>query len=100
VRIRLVSRIEPARALIAQYEESQEFYRRQIEGSRYELGRLDERLGVEAMIDDPHIQALRDALRAEHEGWIAEVQQWADEAASKGDTFRQRRHLDHVASPG
>jgi hypothetical protein len=49
------------------------------------------------MIDDPHIQALRDALRTEHEGWIAEVQQWADEAASKGDAVRQRRHLDHVA---
>ena len=44
-RIRLVARIERARALIAQYEESQEFYRRQIEDSRYELGRLDERLG-------------------------------------------------------
>jgi hypothetical protein len=49
------------------------------------------------MIDDPHIQALRDALRTEHEEWIAEVQQWADEAGAKGDTVRQRRHLDHVA---
>jgi hypothetical protein len=96
-RIRLVARIERARALIAQYEESQEFYRRQIEDSRYELGRLDKRLGGEAMIDDPHIQALRDALRTEHEEWIAEVQQWADEAAAKGDTVHQRRHLDHVA---
>jgi hypothetical protein len=44
-RIRLVARIERARALIAQYEDSQEFYRRQIEDSRYELGRPDERLG-------------------------------------------------------
>jgi hypothetical protein len=44
-RIRLVARIERARALITQYEESQEFFRRQIEDSRYELGRLDERLG-------------------------------------------------------
>lgn len=30
---------------IAQYEEHQEFYRRQVEDGRYELGRLDERLG-------------------------------------------------------
>jgi hypothetical protein len=35
------------------------------------------------MIGGPHIQALRDALRTEHEEWIAEVQQWADEAATK-----------------
>jgi hypothetical protein len=44
-RIRLVAQIERARALVAQYEEHQEFFRRQIEDSRYELGRLDERLG-------------------------------------------------------
>lgn len=44
-RMRLVARIERARALVAQYEEHQEFYRRQIEDSRYELGKLDERLG-------------------------------------------------------
>ena len=44
-RMRLIARIERARRLIAQYEEHQEFYRQEIEDSRYELGRLDERLG-------------------------------------------------------
>jgi hypothetical protein len=44
-RIRLVAQIERARMLVTRYEEHQEFYRRQIEDSRYELGRLDERLG-------------------------------------------------------
>ena len=44
-RIRLVARVERARMFIAQYEEHQEFYRRQVEDGRYELGRLDERLG-------------------------------------------------------
>jgi hypothetical protein len=44
-RMRLVALIERARELVAQYEEHQEFFRRQIEDSRYELGRLDERLG-------------------------------------------------------
>jgi hypothetical protein len=44
-RMRLVARIERARSLVAQYEEHQEFYRREIEESRYEIGRLDERLG-------------------------------------------------------
>ncbi len=42
--IRLVAQIERARVLVAQYEEHQ-VYRRQIEDSRYELGRLDERPG-------------------------------------------------------
>jgi hypothetical protein len=49
------------------------------------------------MNEDPHIQLLRDALRAEHEAWIAEVQQWADNAEAAGDTERMRRHLAHVA---
>jgi hypothetical protein len=43
-----------------------------------------------------HIQALRDALVAEHEERIAEVQGWADEAAARGDLENQRWHLDHV----
>jgi hypothetical protein len=47
-RIRLVEQIDRARRLIAQYDEHQEFYRRQIEDSRYELGRLDERQGDES----------------------------------------------------
>jgi hypothetical protein len=44
-RMRLAARLERIRGLVAQYEEHQGFYRRQIEDSRYELGRLDERLG-------------------------------------------------------
>ncbi|UWZ40160.1 hypothetical protein Drose_02420 [Dactylosporangium roseum] len=49
------------------------------------------------MSNDPHIRALREALVAEHESTIAEVQGWADEAGAAGDTDRQRRHLAHVA---
>jgi hypothetical protein len=45
---------------------------------------------------DSHIQALRDALVAEHEQRIAEIVGWADEAAARGDTDNQRRHLAHV----
>lgn len=45
---------------------------------------------------DPHIQALRSALVAEHEERIAEVQGWADEAAAHGDSEGQHRHLAHV----
>jgi len=44
-RMRLVAQLERDRLLIAQYEEHQTFYRSRIEDSRYELGRLDERLG-------------------------------------------------------
>ena len=44
-RIRLVAQIERARMFVAQYDEHQGFYRRQIEDDRYALGRLDERLG-------------------------------------------------------
>jgi len=44
-RMRLVAQIERDRLLIAQYEEHQAFYRGRVEDSRYELGRLDERLG-------------------------------------------------------
>lgn len=46
---------------------------------------------------DPHVQALRDLLVAEHEERIAEVQRWADEAGACGDVERQRWHLTHVA---
>jgi hypothetical protein len=45
---------------------------------------------------DPHIQALRDLLVAEHEAWIAEVKGWADRAVARGDVERQRRHLADV----
>jgi hypothetical protein len=42
--MRLVAQIERDRALIVQYEENQAFYRARVEDSRYQLGRLDERL--------------------------------------------------------
>ncbi len=45
---------------------------------------------------DPQVEAMQDLLRADHEAWIAEVQQWADDAGAAGDVQRQRRHLDHV----
>ncbi len=31
-------------------------------------------------MNDPHVRALRDALRADHKAWIAEVQRRADDA--------------------
>jgi hypothetical protein len=37
------------------------------------------------MTVDPHIQALREVLVADHEAHIAEVQRRADEAAARGD---------------
>jgi len=36
--------IEKSRALVAQYEEGQAFFRNSIEDHHYEIGRLDERL--------------------------------------------------------
>jgi hypothetical protein len=44
-RIRLAAQIERDRAMIAQYDEHQAFFRARVEDSRYKLGRLDERLG-------------------------------------------------------
>jgi hypothetical protein len=46
---------------------------------------------------DPHIEALRNALVAEHEERIAEVQAWADEAAAQGDEDSARRYRARVA---
>ncbi len=43
-RIRLTDQIERDRAMVAQYEEHQAFFRKRIEDNRYDLGRLDERL--------------------------------------------------------
>lgn len=45
VPVRERARLQRARDFIAQHEESLAFYRRQVEDTRYELGRLDERLG-------------------------------------------------------
>jgi hypothetical protein len=44
-RIKRVERIQRAREILAQYEDGMAFYRRQIEDDRYQIGRLDERLG-------------------------------------------------------
>ena len=49
------------------------------------------------MSEDPQVRALQEALRTEHEEWIAEIQRWADRAAAAGDTARERRHREHVA---
>lgn len=49
------------------------------------------------MSEDAHVRALQEALQADHEAWIAEVQGWADKAAASGDAARERRHLDHIA---
>jgi hypothetical protein len=48
------------------------------------------------MTVDPHVQALRDLLLADHEAWIAEVQEWADDAGASGDVVRERRQRAHV----
>lgn len=44
-RIELVSLLERERGLVTQYEQHLAFYRARIEERRYELGKLDERLG-------------------------------------------------------
>jgi hypothetical protein len=44
-RIQLATELDRARKLVAQYDEHQSYYRAVIEDHRYELGRLDERLG-------------------------------------------------------
>lgn len=46
---------------------------------------------------DAHIRVLQEALRSDHEAWIAEIQHWADEAAARGDSEAERRHLAHIA---
>jgi hypothetical protein len=43
---------------------------------------------------DRHIQALRDALVAEHEDTVARVQARADEAAARGDEWFRRWHQE------
>jgi hypothetical protein len=44
-RMRLTDEIERARYLVGQYDEHQQFWRREIETKLYKLGQLDERLG-------------------------------------------------------
>jgi hypothetical protein len=44
-RIELMSLLERERTIVVQYEQHLAFYRARIEERRYELGKLDERLG-------------------------------------------------------
>lgn len=44
-RIQLTVRLESDRELVTQYEEGLAFHRGRIDDTRYELGKLDERLG-------------------------------------------------------
>jgi ribosomal protein L15E len=44
-RIQLTARLEKDRNLVGQYDDGLVFVRTRIEDTRYELGRLDERLG-------------------------------------------------------
>jgi len=44
-RIRRIAQIEKDRNFLEQYDEGMAFYRSRIEDNRYELGRIDERLG-------------------------------------------------------
>jgi hypothetical protein len=44
-RIRIMSDMEKVRGIVARYDEHRAIYRAKIEDYRYQLGRLDERLG-------------------------------------------------------
>ncbi len=44
-RMRLTAQLARSREIIGGYEEGLAFYRQRVEDTRYELGRLDERLG-------------------------------------------------------
>lgn len=44
-RIQLIERVARSREIIAQYEVGLAFHRQRVEDDRYEIGRLDERLG-------------------------------------------------------
>jgi hypothetical protein len=45
---------------------------------------------------DPHVQALRDLLVADHQATIADIQRRADEAAARGDEWHRKWHQDDV----
>jgi hypothetical protein len=48
-------------------------------------------------VADPFAQALRDALVAEHEAHIAEIERRAADAAARGDEWNHHRNLEHAA---
>jgi isopenicillin N synthase-like dioxygenase len=45
---------------------------------------------------DPHVQALRDLLVADHRAMLAEAQKAAAEAASRGDEWFRKFHQDEA----
>jgi hypothetical protein len=49
------------------------------------------------MTVDARVLALHEALKADHEEFVAEIQRWADAAAAGGDAQAQRGHLAHIA---
>lgn len=49
------------------------------------------------MTVDAQIRMLQEAVRADHEAWLAEIQRWADQAAARGDIEAERRHQAHIA---
>ena len=48
------------------------------------------------MSNDP-IEALDEVIRADHEQFVAEIREQADQAAARGDTVASRRHLARLA---
>ncbi len=48
------------------------------------------------MTVETHIRVIQDAIKADHEAWVAEIQALADQAATRGDLNAQRRHLAHI----
>ena len=52
------------------------------------------------MTVDEHVAVLHAAMQADHEALIAEIREWADAAAARGDLVTQRRHLERIARLG
>jgi hypothetical protein len=44
-----------------------------------------------------HFAVLHDMMRRDHEEYIAEVRQWADDAEAESRTAAARQHREHVA---
>ncbi|MBB5871093.1 hypothetical protein F4553_004472 [Allocatelliglobosispora scoriae] len=49
------------------------------------------------MTVDEHIAILHTAMRVDHEEYIAQVRQWAEEAEADGRVAAARQHRNHVA---
>jgi hypothetical protein len=48
------------------------------------------------MTVDEHVAPMHAAMRADHEEYIAQVRQWADEAEKDGRIAAARQHREHV----